>query len=177
MGECMRKEMIYYFTAPGEANSNATLKTVRDWAQKYHIKRVFVPSKSGQTAQKAYNLFKNAGIRLTVVGTDPNIFSSEVLAQLKNNGTRVCFYKDVPYTYPLEMKTAYRRMGEGFKVAVELGIIAAYLDEGDDSEVICLGGTKKGVDTALVVKPAKSDVFDQLEVREILAKPRIITIP
>jgi hypothetical protein len=170
----MRKEMIYYYSAPGERNTNTTLKTVREWAQKNKIKRVLVPSKSGQTAQKAFNLFKNSNIQMTVVGTDPNIFSSEILAQLKTSGTRVCFYKDIPYTYPADMKTAYRRMGEGFKVAVELGIIAAYLEEGNEQEIICLGGTKKGVDTALVIKPAKSDVFDQLEVREIIAKPRVI---
>jgi uncharacterized protein len=170
----MRKEMIYYYSAPGERNTNSTLKTVREWAQKNKIKRVLVPSKSGQTAQKAFNLFKSSNIQLTVVGTDPNIFSSEILAQLKASGTRVCFYKDIPYTYPQDMKTAYRRMGEGFKVAVELGIIAAYLEEGNEQEVICLGGTKKGVDTALVIKPSKSDAFDQLEVREIIAKPRII---
>jgi hypothetical protein len=173
----MRKEMIYYYEAPGEINTNTTLKAVRDWAQKYSIKRVFVPSKSGQTAQKAYNLFKNAGIEMTVVGTDPNIFSSEILAQLKSNGTRVCFYKDIPYTYSLDMKIAYRRMGEGFKVAVELGMIAAYLDEGNTDDIISLGGTKKGVDTALVIRPAKSENFDQLEVREIIAKPRIIKVP
>ncbi len=173
-GVCMRKEMIYYYEAPGERNTNMTLKTVRDWAQKNNIKRVFVPSKSGQTAQKAYNLFKNSGIELTVVGTDPNIFSSEILAQLRSSGTRVCFYKDIPYTYSQDMKTAYRRMGEGFKVAVELGMIAAYLDEGNNDEIISMGGTKKGVDTALIVRPAKSENFDQLEVREILAKPRTI---
>ena len=174
LGVCMRKEIIYYYEAPGERNTNTTLKTVRDWAQKNHIKRVFVPSKSGQTAQKAHNLFKNSVIEMTVVGTDPNIFSSEILAQLRGNGTRVCFYKDIPYTYPQDMKTAYRRMGEGFKVAVELGMIAAYLDDGNSDELICLGGTKKGVDTALIIKPAKSESFDQLEVRQIIAKPRII---
>jgi hypothetical protein len=170
----MIKEIVYYFTTPGERNTNSTLKAAREWAQKYGIKRVFVPSKSGQTAQKAYNLFKSSDIRMTVVGTDPSIFSSDILAQLKGNGIRVCFYKDVPYAYPQDMKTAYRRMGEGFKVAVELGMIAAYLDEGDDSDAICLGGTKKGVDTALVIKPAKSEAFEQLEVREIIAKPRVI---
>lgn len=172
----MKKEMIYYYMAPGDRNTNATLKTVREWALKYDIKRVFVPSKSGLTAQKAYNLFKNTGIQLTIVGTDPNIFSSEILAQLRTSGTRVCFYKDIPYTYSQDMKTAYRRMGEGFKVAVELGIIAAYLDDGNENDIISLGGTKKGVDTALVVKPSKSETFDQLEVREIIAKPRSIKL-
>lgn len=172
----MKKEIIYYFTSPGERNTNATLKAVREWALKYHVSRVLVPSKSGLTAQKAYNLFKNTGISLTVVGTDPTIFSSEILAQLRSSGVRVVFYKDVPYAYPQDMKTAYRRMGEGFKVAVELGMIVACLDEGDDGDVIALGGTKKGVDTALVIRPATSESFDQLEVREIIAKPRSIKI-
>ncbi|HEY3422231.1 MAG TPA: hypothetical protein VGK13_03665 [Methanocellaceae archaeon] len=171
----MRKDILY-FDAPGEQNTNETLKTAREKAQKCGVKRVFVPSKTGNTAQKAYNLFKNTGIALTIVGTDPTLFSPEILEAIKNNGCRVCFYKDIPYTYPQDMKTAYRRMGEGFKVAVELGIIAAYLDESNADEVLCLGGTKKGVDTALIIKPAKSDVFDQLEVREIVAKPRIIKV-
>lgn len=171
----MRKEIIY-FDDPGEQNTNETLKAAREKAQKCDINRVFVPSKSGNTAQKAYNLLKNTAIQLTIVGTDPNIFSSEILAQLKSSGTRVCFYKDIPYSYPQDMKIAYRRMGEGFKVAVELGMIAAYLDDGNFDEAICLGGTKKGVDTALVIKPAKSDVFDLLEVREIIAKPRRIKV-
>jgi hypothetical protein len=169
----MRKEIIY-FDFPGEQNTNETLKTAREKALKFDIKRIFIPSKSGNTAQKAYNLFKSTGIQVTIVGTDPNIFSSEILAQLKGNGCRVCFYKDIPYTYPQDMKVAYRRMGEGFKVAVELGMIAAYLDDGNNDEIMCLGGTKKGVDTALVIRPAKSETFDQLEVREIIAKPRLI---
>jgi hypothetical protein len=56
-------------------------------------------------------------------------------------------------------------------------MIAAYLDEGNTDDIISLGGTKKGVDTALVIRPAKSENFDQLEVREIIAKPRIIKVP
>lgn len=171
----MRKDILY-FDAPGEQNTNETLKTAREKAQKLGIKRVMIPSKTGATAQKAYNLFKSTGMSLSIVGTDPALFSTEILASLKSNGCRVCFYKEIPYNYPQDMKTAYRRMGEGFKVAVEMGMIAAYLDETNVDEVMCLGGTKKGVDTALVIRPAKSDVFDQLEVREIVAKPRTIKV-
>ena len=172
---CMQKDILY-FDAPGEQNTNETLKTAREKAQKAGIKRVFVPSKTGNTALKAYNLFRSTGISLTIVGTDPALFAAEAREAMNKNGTRICFYKDIPYTYPQDMKTAYRRMGEGFKVAVELGMIAAYLDESVADEVMCLGGTKKGVDTALIIKPAKSDAFEQLEVREIIAKPRTIKV-
>jgi len=41
-----------------------------------------------------------------------------------------------------------------------------------DQEVISIGGTWRGADTAIVIKPAHSVSFFFLEVREIIAKPR-----
>jgi hypothetical protein len=55
------------------------------------------------------------------------------------------------------------------KVAVEIAMIAA--DEGlvpVDRDVIAMGKW----DTALVIKPAQSDRFAELRVRELLCKPR-----
>lgn len=40
-------------------------------------------------------------------------------------------------------------------------------------EVISIAGTSSGADTAIVCKPAYPRTFHQLEIREILAKPRI----
>jgi hypothetical protein len=40
-------------------------------------------------------------------------------------------------------------------------------------EVIAIGGTSDGADTAIVCKPAYPRTFHALEIREILAKPRI----
>jgi len=42
------------------------------------------------------------------------------------------------------------------------------------AEVVALGGSSKGFDTALVIKAATSDEFYELEIREILCKPRKI---
>jgi len=44
-----------------------------------------------------------------------------------------------------------------------------------DREVIAIGGTGRGADTALVIKPATASRFFNLEIREIIAKPRSIT--
>jgi hypothetical protein len=42
-----------------------------------------------------------------------------------------------------------------------------------DQEVSALGGTDNGADTAIVCKPAYPRTFYDLEIREVLAKPRI----
>jgi len=40
------------------------------------------------------------------------------------------------------------------------------------TEVIAIAGSGSGADTAIVVKPAYARTFLDLEIREILAKPR-----
>jgi len=39
-------------------------------------------------------------------------------------------------------------------------------------EVIAVGGTGEGADTAIVLKPAYTRTFQKLEIREIIGKPR-----
>ena len=41
-----------------------------------------------------------------------------------------------------------------------------------DKEVIAIGGTAKGVDTAVVLKPAHMGNFFDLKINEIIAMPR-----
>ena len=62
--------------------------------------------------------------------------------------------------------------GHGTKVAIELGLMAA--DAGlarTDEDVISLGGTVNGVDTALVIQPAYSADYLKLKIREVICKP------
>jgi hypothetical protein len=48
---------------------------------------------------------------------------------------------------------------------------AELLDMG--REIIAIGGTGSGVNTAIVCKPAYPRTFYELEIREVLAKPRV----
>jgi hypothetical protein len=60
------------------------------------------------------------------------------------------------------------------KVAVECVLMAA--DAGlleMEQETVGIAGTNSGADTAIVCKPAYSRTFFELEIRELLAKPRI----
>ena len=74
---------------------------------------------------------------------------------------------------PLElMANTLRVMGQGTKVCVEITLMA--MDAGlipTNQDVIVLGGTGKGVDTALRIKPANSARFFELQIQEVLAKP------
>jgi hypothetical protein len=59
-------------------------------------------------------------------------------------------------------------------VAVECLLMAAdagLLDMTQD--VIAIAGTSSGADTAIVCRPAYPRKFHELEIREILAKPRV----
>ncbi len=80
---------------------------------------------------------------------------------------------------PLEiMADTLRMFGMGTKVAVECSIMALEADAiryGKD--VVAMGGTGRGVDTALVVQPAYSAQILETVVREILCKPWDLTPP
>lgn len=70
----------------------------------------------------------------------------------------------------------------GIRVCVEVSLMAA--DNGaipTNQEIIAIGGTERGLDTAVVLKPAVStnifDKYDGLEIREIICKPRSMLSP
>ena len=42
-----------------------------------------------------------------------------------------------------------------------------------EQEAVAIGGTGGGADTAIVCKPAYPRTFHELEIRKVLAKPRI----
>ncbi|MBS7607396.1 hypothetical protein KEJ14_06125 [Candidatus Bathyarchaeota archaeon] len=76
------------------------------------------------------------------------------------------------------VRNSFYTLGQGFKVCVEVVLIASdlgALNTGED--VIAVAGTDKGSDTAIVARACKtSDIFSKdklkrLEIREILAMP------
>jgi hypothetical protein len=67
-----------------------------------------------------------------------------------------------------------RIVAVGLKVAVECVLIAT--DQGVvgvEEEVIAVGGTYSGADTVCVIRPANTASFFDLQVREIVAMPRV----
>jgi len=66
-----------------------------------------------------------------------------------------------------------RIFGEGMKVACEITLMAA--DSGlvrTDEDIVAIGGSGRGADTAVVLRPVYSHEFFDLRVKEILCKAR-----
>lgn len=76
--------------------------------------------------------------------------------------------------YPAEiMADALRMLSQGVKVSVEISIMA--LDAGlipYGQEIIAVGGTGRGADTACIIRPGHSNKVFETKVLEILCKPR-----
>jgi len=188
------EEKIVYFESGGKHNTEATLRLVKERAEKRGIKNVVLASVTGFSAEKALEIFKDSEIKLTVVGLKgPGFpeFPKELQEKLKKLGHNLCYASDVKYEFPENVQDTLRRFSEGFKVCIEVALISAdagYVKPGE--EIIAVGGTGAigyerggGVDTAIVMEAIKSRDFLKLEsifgkkeerrkIKEIICKPR-----
>ena len=180
-----------YFWDPGPANTDDVLKAVAVRARKPGIRKVLVATCTGDTAFRALKVL-HRGIRLIAVthvtgfaGPDTQEMEETTRRELQTRGVQVltCQHafggvgravRDKLRSYQVDEIMAYtlRTFGQGTKVAIEIALMAA--DAGlvrTDEDIISVGGTCEGADTALVIRPANSFSFFDLKVREIICKP------
>ncbi len=181
------------FEKKGKENTDATLRIARERAASLGIHQVVVASAHGETARKAQAVFAPSGVNVIAVtishgweseGWPMTVAEKQSLEELGvivhtgihalGDGVGSAFSDKNGGRTPEEIvrETLYR-FSQGMKVAVECLLMAA--DAGlleMSQEVIAIGGTGVGADTAIVCKPAFPRLFHQLEIREILAKPR-----
>jgi hypothetical protein len=191
------QKKIYYFEKPGEDNTLDSARFAIERAKELKIRTIVVASTSGKTAQVFFDAMNGSGLELVVVThvvgfSKPGDweFSSETADQLQKKGVHI-----VTGTHALSgleralsrspkvgggsrteaIAEALRRVvAVGLKVAVECVLIAA--DQGAigiNEEVIAVGGTASGADTVCVIRPAHTASFFDLQVREIVAMPRV----
>jgi hypothetical protein len=187
----------YYFDAPGPANTSDCARFAAERALDLGLSKVVVASTSGETAKVFYSALEGTGISLIVVThvvgfSQPGIweFSPEIAAGLRTRGVRIITgthaLSGLERTFSRSPKVgggsrteavaeALRRIiAVGLKVAIECVLIAA--DQGVvgiNEEVVACGGTYSGADTACVIRPSHTASFFDLQVREIVAMPRI----
>ena len=180
-----------YFKKSGEENTRRTLEISAQRAQKLGIKDIVIASASGKTGLIALELMAQANIVVVSHSTGfvkPGFqqMPEEMRRELEVSGAKVltCQHalggvnravRKKLGTYELDEIIAYtlRMFGQGTKVAVEIALMAA--DAGLISmsdPCICIGGTGKGADTAILLKPAHAQDFFDLRIMEFLAKPR-----
>ncbi|MBW1984194.1 MAG: hypothetical protein JRI53_05700 [Deltaproteobacteria bacterium] len=180
-----------YFDKPGNVNTEETLKMAYSRGKALGLDEVVVASTKGDTGYAALEIFK--GFKVVVVTyhcgfKEPfkNEMSEDVKQDLENKNARIVaathalsgversIAKKYSGSYPaLLIADTLRLFGQGTKVAIEISIMAA--DSGDLSgnDIVSIGGSGRGADAALIIKPAnQSDLFD-MQIREIICKPRV----
>jgi len=182
-----------YFHKPGGKNTKVVLEAVSKRAKALSIRKVLIASVSGRTVFEALKtLDKDIDIIAVshVAGyakPDLQELDEKAKRELESQGVKVltCQHafggvgrgvRNKLDTYQIDeiMAHTLRVFGQGVKVAIEVTLMAA--DAGlvrTDEDVISVGGTAQGVDSALVLKPANSARFFDLKVREVICKPAV----
>lgn len=179
-----------YFDTAGKQNTLTLLRVVKEYVERAGIENIVIASTTGETGVQASKLFKHFNL---IVVTHHFGFSRRGSQELKEensqlilaNGAKIltathalggaerAIRKKFGTIEPLGIiANTLRLFGEGTKVCVEIVLMAA--DAGlipMNQDVVAFAGSSKGADTALLVKPANSSRFFELEVKEIIAKP------
>lgn len=181
-----------YFEKTGPENTNDTLRLAKERADRLRIRNIVVASSTGSTGVKASEVFK--GYNLIVVThvtgfKEPNLqaFDQESRLEAERNGAKIITAAHALgtlgravnrkfHTIQVDEIVAHvlRLFGSGVKVACEIVCMAT--DAGlirTDEDAIGIGGTGRGADTAIVVRPANTHNFFDLRIREIICKPRM----
>jgi hypothetical protein len=187
-----RTEKIVYFEEKGRKNTDKVLSLVRERAEKLGINSVVIASSSGETGIRACEALM--GFNVVVVtssvgfrGPDERSIKPENYDRIINAGGKVLTTTHAfggigrairkrfeAYQYDEIIAHTLRLFGQGTKVAIEVALMAS--DAGLVSvqeNLISIGGSDRGADTALVLHPSHVQDFFKVKVREIICKPQL----
>ncbi len=180
-----------YFKNPGRENTLRTLEKAAERADELGVQNIIIATTSGETGLLATRIFSKKNLVIVSHSTgfvEPDLqeLNPELRSKIEEAGVKILTCQHALGgvgravrkkfgTYELEEIIAYtlRIFGEGTKVAVEIALMAA--DAGlisTKESCIAVGGTERGVDTAILLQPAHAQNFFDLRIMEILAKPR-----
>ena len=192
----MERKTVYFEKPGGEENTTKTLALAKDRANELGIKTVVVASTVGDTAVKAMDVFQ--GFKVIIVthvtgmrGPDTQEFTGENRKIVEKKGGIIvtaahafgAIHRSLGATGGPPVPTSaigdiiamtLRTFGQGMKVVCEIAAMAA--DAGavrTDEEIVSIGGTGRGADTAIVLQPSNTHRFFNLRVKEIICKPRL----
>lgn len=190
---------IVYFEKPGKENTGRVFDMVKARAEELGISTILVASTRGDSAAKSAEFLD--GLRIIAVSHatgmpvdhsgvvgKPNFqpFTLENRKRVEAKGGTVITMshafrggagsalrkKFKMRTESDTMADTLRIFGQGMKVAVESAMMAA--DAGlvrTDEQIISVGGTGRGADTAVVLKPVNTADFFDMRIKEIICKP------
>jgi len=180
---------MIYFPKKGSANTEETVKAALARAKDLGINHIVVASNTGKTAK----LLAGKGLDVCCVTHHAGFakpgeceMDQDVREKLQADGMKVlttthlfagidrALRNKFEGVHPAEIvSTTLRMLGQGVKVCAEISVMA--LDAGMipfGKEIIAIGGTGRGADTACVIEPAHSSQFFDTKIKEIICMPR-----
>lgn len=184
------EKSVIYFEEVGEKNTEETLRAAKKRAEELGIKDIVVASTRGGTGVKAVKIFKGYNIVVVTHSTgfrEPGKqeLHDENREKIIQGGGRILTashgFAGVSRAVRRKFDTVghaeivaqtLRMFGQGMKVCLECVAMAA--DAGlipMDKDILSIGGSGRGADTAVVLKPAHLNNLFDIYVREIITKP------
>lgn len=180
--------MDMYWKSAGVTHTEKTVELAVVKAKEYGISSIVVASCTGQTAALVAGKAGNIVCVTHVDGFDKpgmNEMAQDIRDKLtiQNvkllttthvlSGAERAISRKFGGVYPIEiMAHTLRMFGQGVKVCVEIAVMA--LDAGlipYGEDIIAIGGTGKGADTAVVIRPAYAANILDTHIAEIICKP------
>jgi len=180
------------FPGAGEENTAHVIHLITQRLEQGGIEHVVVATTTGATAVRFAKALAKGGTHLVAVTHQVGLREGDVSELLPKHekALRAAGVRIVTTSHalsgvgrsisaklggvtPIEMIAhTLRLFGQGMKVCVEIAVMAA--DAGaipTDRDVITVGGTGRGADTAVVLRAAHANRFFDLQLREVLCKP------
>lgn len=179
-----------YFDGKGTDYTQETLNLARERIDQLGIHKCLVATTTGQTAALAASRLRHCELvavthstGLRSPDTQELLFEHKVViesaggkvltAQHAFGGVNRAIRRKMSTFQPDEIiANTLRIFGQGFKVVFEICLMAA--DAGlvrTDELVMCIAGSGRGADTAMIMKPANAQDFFNLKVIEIVCMP------
>ncbi|MGB8310596.1 MAG: hypothetical protein WCE81_01880 [Halobacteriota archaeon] len=188
----MKKAGITYLDKPGPKNTDEVISAVKSYLERDGLKHVVVASSTGATGVKFADAIGEMA-NLTVV-TYHTGFNKEGVQNLEENNRGILESKGIKIVTQSHVFSGIERsiskkfggisrvetiaealrslFGHGLKVCIEVTIMAADSGAIPIEDVIAVGGTGNGADTAILIRPAHMNNFFDAKIREFIIIPR-----
>jgi hypothetical protein len=189
--------MTKYFAQAGDYTQKV-IKSVIKYLQENDITQIVLASSKGRTAYQFYNaiseftLKNEKSIDLVVVTHQSGFrepgkieFPKDIQLELEEKGItfvtathalagvdRAVRKKHGTWQISELIAETLRTFGQGTKVCAEISLMAADAGALQMDPIIAVGGTGHGADTAWVIKPTHTHTYFDLQMQELLCKPK-----